>query len=158
MFYDLEFEELNGIGKILLRDYAGKLVLIVNTASACGFTPQYRELEELWQKYKDRGLIVIGVPTDDFGGQEPLTNSEIAQFCQINYGVTFLITQKSHAKGKDLHPFFLWVREQFGFLSVPRWNFYKYLISKNGEAIGWFSSLRPPLSKEITDLLEKNLP
>src|SRR5688572_18399574 len=128
MFYGFEFERLDGRGKISLRDYTGKLVLIVNTASACGFTPQYKGLEELWQRYKDRGLIVIGVPTNDFAHQEPLSNSEIEQFCQINYGVTFIMTKKSNAKGKDIHPFFLWARQQFGFLSGPKWNFYKYLV------------------------------
>jgi glutathione peroxidase len=158
MFYDFIFDKVDGSGKILLSDYAGKVVLVSNTASACGFTPQYAELEALWKKYKDRGLIVIGVPSDDFGGQEPLNNTEIGTFCELNFGVTFLITQKLHVTGKEAHPFFLWTKKEFGFLAGPKWNFYKFLIGKNGEPIEWFSSFRSPLSKNVTDLIEKNLP
>lgn len=136
---------------------AGSPVLVVNTASACGFTPQYAGLQALWEAYGPRGLKVIGVPCNDFGGQEPGSASEIGQFCQANYGVTFPIMAKEHAIGPQAHPFFRWVVEQKGFLARPRWNFYKYLINKDGTLQTFFISSTKPTSARVKKVLERAL-
>ncbi|MFM6972981.1 MAG: glutathione peroxidase, partial [Alphaproteobacteria bacterium] len=111
--YDFEFVGFNG-SKVKLSEFKNKVLLIVNTASKCGFTSQYGDLEKLHQKYKDLGLIVIGVPSNDFGGQEPLNNNEIQNFCKYNYGVNFLVTQKEVVSGKNAHPFYLFAKEKLG--------------------------------------------
>lgn len=156
--YDFEFTKIDGSTKLNLKEFRGKLILIVNTASLCGFTKQYGELETLWRTYKDRGLIVIAVPSNDFRKQEPKSNKEIADFCEVNFNISFLITEKVDVIGKDSHPLFAWTRERFGWLSGPKWNFYKFLIDKNGEPITWFSSLTSPSSKKLISIIEKNLP
>ena len=117
--YDFSFETLGG-EPMPLSQYKGKVLLIVNTASHCGFTPQYEGLEKLYQKYKDRGLVVIGVPSNDFGAQEPGSATEIQQFCKLNYGVTFPLTSKQVVSGDGAHPFYLWAHEVLGFGSAPQ--------------------------------------
>lgn len=140
-----------------LRDLAGKAVLVVNTASQCGFTPQYAGLQALWERYGPRGLVVVGVPCNDFGGQEPGNAEEIGQFCQQNYGVGFPMMSKVHAIGPQAHPFFKWVVAEKGFLARPRWNFYKYLIDKNGNLVTYFISATKPDAKRVTKAIEKIL-
>lgn len=140
-----------------LRDLAGKAVLVVNTASQCGFTPQYAGLQALWERYGPRGLVVVGVPCNDFGGQEPGSAEEIGQFCQQNYGVGFPMMSKVHAIGPQAHPFFKWVVAEKGFLARPRWNFYKYLIDKNGTLVTYFISATKPDAKRVTKAIEKIL-
>jgi glutathione peroxidase len=147
--FDFEFESLRGT-KLPLAEFAGKPVIIVNTASKCGFTPQYAGLEALWQRHKADGLVVLGVPCNDFGGQEPGSSDDITAFCQVNYGVDFPMTGKVHVKGADAHPLFRWLAAQGGFWSRPRWNFYKYLITPDGELKTWFSSLTTPNSAKFT--------
>lgn len=152
-----EFQHLLDMTSMPLHDYDGNVLLIVNTASKCGFTDQYEGLEALYQRYKTRGLVVIGVPSNDFGKQEPGSHEEIAEFCQVNYGVTFPITGKVSVSGKEAHPFYLWARETLGFGTAPKWNFHKYLVGRNGELIDYFHSTTKPLSSSLTSAVEKAL-
>ncbi len=154
--YDFSFEGLDG-QRIDLKDYKGKPMLIVNTASQCGFTSQYRQLEELYKKYSEKGLVVIGVPSNDFGGQEPGNNEEIRNFCQLNYGVTFRMAGKQIVKGDKAHPFYAWARDMLGEGSTPRWNFHKYVVGRDGRLIDYFGSMTRPDSEKITSLIEKEL-
>lgn len=131
--------------------------MIVNTASNCGFTPQYAGLEELYKKYKDKGFVIIGVPSNDFGGQEPGQGKEIADFCRVNYGVTFPMAAKEVVSGKHAHPFYQWAKNELGFASAPKWNFHKYVIDRNGKVVNYFYSVTKPNSKKITTLIEKLL-
>lgn len=155
--YGFEFQNLDEDGKIKLSDYKGKVVMVVNTASQCGFTPQYAQLQELYKKYKDKGLVIVGVPSNDFGNQEPGTGKEIAKFCEINYGVTFPLTSKYVVSGKNAHPFFLWAASKLGAETVPKWNFHKYLISRQGKLVDYFSSNTTPDSDKIVSEVEKLL-
>ncbi len=154
--YDFSFETLKG-APYPLKDLTGKPLLVVNTASKCGFTPQYKGLEALWQSYRDQGLVVIGVPSNDFGAQEPGTAEEIGAFCEMNYGVDFPMMAKVHVKGDQAHPFFKWAGAQGGFMAAPKWNFFKYLIGKDGQLANWFSSVAAPESKAVKDAVEKVL-
>ena len=154
--HDFVFENLEG-GDLRLADYAGKAVLVVNTASLCGFTPQYEGLQSLWETYRDRGLVVIGVPSADFGRQEYDSSGEIKQFCEINYGIDFPMTEKVRIKGADAHPFYLWIADQ-GRMKLPRWNFYKHLIDADGELVDWFASTTSPDSRKVIDAIEAHLP
>ena len=154
--HDFVFENLEG-GDLRLADYAGKAVLVVNTASLCGFTPQYEGLQSLWETYRDRGLVVIGVPSADFGRQEYDSPGEIKQFCEINYGIDFPMTEKVRIKGADAHPFYLWIADQ-GRMKLPRWNFYKHLIDADGELVDWFASTTSPDSRKVIDAIEAHLP
>ena len=154
--YDFSFQTLQG-QDFPLRDFAGRPLVVVNTASKCGFTPQYAGLEAIWRANRDAGLMVIGVPCNDFGGQEPGSHAEIAGFCTRNYGVDFPMMGKVHVKGDEAHPFFKWAMDQGGFLARPRWNFYKYLIGKDGGLAGWFSSLTRPDSRKFTSAVAKTL-
>lgn len=153
-FYDLSFQTIDG-KMIDFSSFKGKKVLIVNTASACGFTHQYAELQELHEKYGDK-LVILAFPCNQFGGQEPGTNSDINSFCQKNYGVSFQIFEKSDVKGADQNPIFNWLtkKELNGWNEEePSWNFCKYLVNENGELIRFFSSRVKPMSDEILNLL-----
>ena len=124
--------------------WRGRPVLVVNTASFCGYTPQYRDLEALWRQYRDRDLVVLGVPSNDFGAQEPGTAAEIRGFCDANYQVDFPLTEKNRVVGAEAHPFYRWVVAQLGDAGAPRWNFHKYLIGPDGRLAGaWPSQVRP---------------
>ena len=151
--FDFEFHSLRG-KPLPLKEFAGKPVIIVNTASKCGFTPQYAGLEALWQKHKDDGLVIIGVPCNQFGRQEPGTADDITSFCQINYGVDFPMTEKVDVKGSTAHPLFQWLAAQGGYWSRPRWNFYKYLIAPDGQLKTWFSSLTSPKSAKFNQAVD----
>ena len=140
-----------------LRQFAGRPLLIVNTASKCGFTPQYGGLQALWQRYEPDGLAVIGVPSNDFGGQEPGGADEIGAFCSRNYGVSFPMTEKLHVRGPETHPLFGWLGREGGLLSRPRWNFFKYVIGRDGRLANWFSSVTAPGSGRVQKALEKVL-
>lgn len=140
-----------------LQDLAGRPILLVNTASKCGFTPQYAGLEALWKLYGPRGLAVVGVPCNDFGGQEPGSAAEIGQFCQLNYGVSFPMMSKEHAIGPQAHPFFKWVVAEKGFLARPRWNFYKYLVGKDGSLLNYFMSGTKPEAARVKKAIERAL-
>lgn len=155
--HDFVLSRLNG-QELRLADFAGRPILIANTASKCGFTPQYAGLQTLWSENEARGLVVIGVPSNDFGNQEPGGASEIAEFCQINYGVGFPMAAKVHVKGPEADPLFRWLGDQGGFLARPRWNFFKYLIGPDGQLKTWFSSLTPPTSPRVRRAVEALLP
>jgi glutathione peroxidase len=146
--YDFSFETLAG-KPYPLADLAGRPLVVVNTASKCGFTPQYAGLEAVWKQFRDSGLVVIGVPSNDFGNQEPGSHAEISTFCEINYGVDFPMMGKVHVTGASAHPFFTWAAGQGGMLSKPRWNFFKYLVNKQGGLADWFSSLTKPDSAKF---------
>lgn len=155
--YAFSFKSLYDEKPMPLSAYRGKVILLVNTASECGFTPQYAALESVYLKYKDRGFVVIGVPSNDFGQQEPGDDAQIAQFCRINYGVTFPMTSKEVVTGKDAHPFFIWAREELGFGSAPKWNFHKYLIDRHGKLVDYYYSMTAPDSKKVEKAIETAL-
>ena len=139
------------------RDWAGRPVLVVNTASFCGFTPQYTGLEDLWRAYKDQGLVVLGVPSNDFGAQEPKSNLEVKQFCQGAYNVTFPLASKTKVRGKQAHAFYRWVHETTEGEASPRWNFHKLLIGKDGRLENWFASNKAPGSAVVRGAIEAAL-
>jgi len=138
-----------------LCEYSGKVVLVVNTASACGYTPQYQGLEALYKRYAARGLVVVGFPSNDFGGQEPGSNKEVADFCQVNYGVSFPMVEKTVVSGPRAHPLYASLSQQTG--SAPQWNFHKYLIDRNGTKVTGFASAIDPGSPRMTREIERLL-
>ena len=149
--YDIQINSLQG-KPINFGDFKGKYILFVNVASKCGFTPQYKDLEKLYQEYKDH-LIVIGVPCNQFGNQEPGSSDEIQEFCQVNYGVSFLITEKVNVKGSNQHPLYAWLTEKENNgkkSSTVRWNFQKYLVDSEGNLIDFYYSITKPTSSKIT--------
>ena len=153
--YEIKINALNG-EKINLADFKGKYILFVNVASECGFTGQYEDLQKLYETYKDR-LMVIGVPCNQFGGQEPGTPTEIQTFCKVNYGVTFLMTEKVDVKGANQHPLYQWLTQQSkngSSSSSVKWNFQKYLVGKDGKLLDYYYSATKPLSTKITKYLE----
>lgn len=152
--YDFKVPALTG-GSIDFAAYKGKKILVVNTASKCGFTPQYAELQELYKKYHDK-LVIVGFPANNFGQQEPGTNSEISEFCQKNYGVTFPMAEKVSVKGDDIHPLFKYLVSEADKLGVKdpiKWNFTKFLIDEKGKLIAVFDSKTKPMSDDITRYL-----
>jgi len=135
----------------------GKVVLAVNTASECGFTPQYQGLEALWQSYRDQGLVVLAVPSNDFGGQEPGDNAEIAAFCERRFQVSFPMLEKAPVKGPAAQPIFAWASRITGGKATPLWNFHKLLIGRDGQLLGWYTSFTKPQAKSVTDAIEAAL-
>jgi len=154
--YDFSFDKISG-GTMPLADFHGQVMLIVNTASECGFTGQYAGLEELYQKYKDRGLVVIGVPCNDFGGQEPGGDAEIKNFCETKFAVSFPMAAKAVVKGKDAHPFYQWAGGELGFGTKPKWNFHKYLVNRSGKLVDYFHSTTAPGSEKLAAAIKKLL-
>lgn len=154
--YDFKVAGLSG-GTIDFAAFKGKKILIVNTASECGYTPQYEDLQKLYEKYKDR-LVIIGFPANNFGAQEPGTNEEIAGFCKKNYGVTFPMAAKISVKGNDIAPIYRWLTEKqyngYDNTSV-KWNFQKYLINEKGELVGVYYSRAKPMGREMQEAIEK---
>jgi glutathione peroxidase len=155
--YQFEFASLDG-GTLPLASWHGRPVLVVNTASFCGYTPQYRDLQALWQRYRERGLIVLAVPSNDFGEQEPGSAAEIKEFCETTYRVDFPLTEKYGVIGAAAHPFYRWIASQLGEAGAPRWNFHKYLIGREGQLAGAWPSRVGPLDLEITGEIEAMLP
>ena len=156
--YSYSFKDINEEDVINLSDYKGKTLVVVNTASLCGFTYQYDGLQKLYDDYKDQGLVVLGVPSNDFGNQESGTNSEVIEFCESTFSITFPLTEKNVVKGKDAHPFFKWSKKELGFIGgVPRWNFHKIIIGKDGNAIAGYTALTRPSSKKFISEIEKAL-
>ncbi len=141
-----------------LSNYAGKAVLVINTASQCGFTHQYEDIQALWERYRDKGLVVLGVPSNDFGGQEPGTAAQIKEFCSVNFSVDFPLTEKTKVRGNNAHPFYVWAASELGMLAKPRWNFHKYLIDPDGRLVDWFSSPTSPTSDRMINAVERHLP
>jgi glutathione peroxidase len=153
LFFDLS---INGINSktINLSEFKGKTILLVNVASKCGFTKQYTGLQTLYDNYKDKDFLVIGVPSNQFGGQEPGSNNEIKNFCETNFNITFPITDKVDVKGKNAHVLYKWAKENYGSSTVPKWNFHKILINKEGKIQDTFNSFITPLSDKITKQIE----
>ena len=154
--HEFEFTTIGG-KPLPMSEYRGKAVLVVNTASECGFTPQYAGLQSLWQRYRDRGLVVLGVPSNDFGGQEPGDEQGIRDFCTSRYAVDFPMTSKTSVIGADAHPFYRWIETNLGEAAAPRWNFHKYLVDSEGEVVGVWPSRVEPESAEIIEALESAL-
>lgn len=141
-----------------LSAFAGRLILVANTASQCAYTGQYRDLQALHETYASRGLVVIGTPSNDFGGQEPGSEDEIAGFCTAEYGVTFALTTKVRVRGGEAHPFYRWAAETLGTLNAPRWNFHKYLVGPDGRLLKAFPSAVSPRDPRVVAAIEANLP
>lgn len=154
--HDFSFTSIEG-APLPLSDFKGKVVLLVNTASRCGFTPQYEGLQAVWERYRDRGLVVLGVPSNDFGGQEPGSEAEIKRFCEVNFNVDFPLTGKVHVVGDQAHPFYRWAAGQLGFMAKPRWNFHKYLIGPDGQLVDWFATTTKPTAAQVTQAIEAQL-
>jgi glutathione peroxidase len=154
--HDFNFTSIEG-DPLPMSRFAGQPVLVVNTASFCGFTPQYEGLQALWDRYREQGLVVLGVPSNDFGGQEPNDEAAIKTFCESNYLVDFPMTTKQKVVGSRAHPFYRWIADHRGGGGVPRWNFHKYLIGKDGRVVGDWSSRVKPLSDQIVAAVDAEL-
>ena len=152
-FYNLKFNSIEG-NQISLEDYRDKTILVVNTASFCGFTRQFSGLQNIWNKYRNDGLVVIGVPSNDFN-QEAETNTEVKNFCEVNFNVDFIMTETSSVRGDNAHPLFKYIEKNLGSRSSPKWNFYKYLINKEGLLVKWYASTTNPNSSKITKDINK---
>lgn len=155
--YDFSFKKIQNGETLPLAAFKGNVILVVNTASKCGFTKQYDGLEKLYERFKDKGLVIIGVPSNDFGHQEPGSNTEIADFCRINFGVTFPVTAKESVSGKNAHPFYQWAYTTLGFGTAPKWNFHKYLIARDGRLVDYFNSTTAPDAPRLIQAIEQQL-
>ena len=155
VFYDFNIESITG-EIINFNDYKNKVVLIVNTASYCGFTKQYEELQLLWEKYNSKGLIVLGVPSNSFN-QEKKNNSEVKEFCKVNFDISFPLSAITEVKGDEAHDLFKWAKNNHGKSAIPKWNFHKILINKEGKVEDTFTSFTKPTSKKIINKIEKIL-
>ena len=155
VFYDLQINSISG-EIIDFSKYKDKAVLVVNTASYCGFTKQYEGLQKLWEKYESKGLIVLGIPSDSFN-QEKKSNKEVKEFCEVNFDITFPLTTITDVKGENAHEIFKWAKDNYGKSAIPKWNFYKILINKEGKIEDTFSSLTKPTSQKIIQKIEKTL-
>ena len=155
-FYDLSINSIDG-DEIKFSNFKEKSILLVNVASNCGFTKQYEDLQKLYELYKSSGLIVLGVPSNQFGNQEPGNEKEIKNFCEANFNITFPMTSKYDVRGNKAHPVYLWAKESYGNSAVPKWNFHKILIDKNGKIQDTFASFTNPMSNKIKKEIEKIL-
>ena len=154
--HDFAFTGIDGEPLPLSR-FAGQPVLVVNTASRCGFTPQYDGLQQLWRRYGDRGLVVLAVPSNDFGGQEPGSNDEIRAFCTTGFGIDFPMTTRTRIRGNDAHPFYRWAAGQTSATGRPLWNFHKYLVDPEGRLAASFSTMTSPTARRLTRAVERAL-
>ena len=154
--YDFQFKDLDG-SALNLSEYKGKVIIIVNVASQCGFTKQYEDMQNIWEKYQSKGIIMLGVPSNDFGKQEPGTSEEIKNFCEAKFGITFPMTEKVSVKGPGSHPFYIWARENYGKSAIPKWNFHKIIVGRDGKIDDTFASITNPSSKKFIEAIEKSL-
>ena len=155
IFYDFKINSISG-DVINLNDYKGKPVLVVNTASYCGFTKQYDDMQELWERYKDKGLIVLGIPSNSFN-QEKKNNNKVKEFCEVNFNINFPMTTITEVKGENSHELFKWAEKNYGKSAIPKWNFHKILINKEGKIEETYNSFTKPMSKKITSKIESLL-
>ena len=155
VFYDLQINSISG-ELIDFKKFKDKAVLVVNTASYCGFTKQYEDLQKLWEKYESKGLVVLGIPSNSFN-QEKKSNIEVKEFCEVNFEISFPLTAITDVKGENAHEIFKWAKENHGKSAIPKWNFYKILINKEGKVEDTFSSLTKPTSHKIISKIEKTL-
>ena len=152
--YDFNFSGLDG-NQINLKDYENKVIVVVNVASRCGYTPQYEGLQTLWDNFKN-DLVVIGIPTNNFK-QEPKNNEEIKKFCDTNFGISFPMTEKMDVIGNNAHPFFKWAKKNYGIGAIPKWNFHKIIIGKDGKVANTFASFTKPTSKKFLNFINKEI-
>ena len=152
--YDFAFKDLDG-SELSLAEFKNKVIIVVNVASQCGFTSQYEDMQKIWKKYQAKGVIMLGIPSNDFGQQEPGTNKEIKNFCEAKFGITFPMTEKVSVKGTDAHPFYIWAKENHGKSAVPKWNFHKIIIDRTGKVAETFLSITNPSSKKFKKTIEK---
>ena len=155
IFYDFKINSITG-DQIDLKNFKGKPVLIVNTASYCGFTKQYNDMQELWEKYRNKGLIVLGIPSNSFN-QEKNSNSAVKEFCEVNFNINFPLTEITDVKGDNAHEIYKWAKANYGKSAVPKWNFYKILINREGKVEDTYASLTSPTSKKIAKKIESLL-
>jgi glutathione peroxidase len=153
--HNFEFMGIDG-QSIKISDYKEKVVVVVNVASRCGFTKQYEDLQNLWTNYKDNNLVVIGVPTNDFK-QEPASNKDIKDFCETNFNIDFPLTEKLNVLGENAHPFYKWAKENHGNGAIPKWNFHKIIIGKDGKVADTFASITNPSSKKFINFIEEQI-
>ena len=146
----------SNLEEVSLRDFKNKVILVVNVASRCGFTKQYEDLQELWEKYKSKGLVVFGVPSNSFN-QEKSSNNDVKEFCEVNFNINFPLSSIYEVKGKNAHEIFKWAKDNHGSSAVPKWNFHKILINKEGKVQDTFASFTKPMSKKITKAIENIL-
>ena len=153
--HEFSFKNING-GEINLKNYKNNVIVVVNVASRCGFTSQYEDLQNLWSNYKDKNLVIIGVPTNNFK-QEPGSNKDIKDFCETNFNIDFPITEKNSVLGENAHPFYKWAKDNFGKAAIPKWNFHKIIIGKDGKVLDTFTSITNPSSKKFINFIEKQI-
>ena len=154
--YDYKFNDIEG-SELNLNKFKNKVIVVVNVASQCGFTKQYEDMQKVWENYQNKGVVMLGVPSNDFGKQEPGTSEEIKNFCEAKFGITFPMTAKVSVKGENAHPFYIWARENHGKSAIPKWNFHKIIISKDGKVLDTFASMTNPSSKRFIKAIEKAL-
>ena len=152
--YDYQFTDLEG-KELRLSKFKNKVIVVINVASQCGFTKQYEDMQKIWEVYQSKGVVVLGVPSNDFGNQEPGDSSEIKNFCESKFGITFPMTEKVTVKGKNAHPFYIWARDNHGKSAIPKWNFHKIIINKSGKVEETFASITNPSSERFINALEK---
>ena len=152
--YDFNFKDLDG-SPLSLSNYKGKVIVAINVASQCGFTNQYEDMQQVWEKYQSKGIVILGIPSNDFGKQEPGSNEDIKNFCEAKFGISFPMTEKVSVKGSEAHPFYIWAQKNYGKSAIPKWNFHKIIIDKNGKVAETFSSITNPSSKKFIKALEK---
>ena len=154
--YDYKFNDIDG-SELNLNKFKNKVIVVVNVASQCGFTKQYQDMQKIWDNYQDKGVVMLGVPSNDFGKQEPGTSEEIKNFCEAKFGITFPMTKKVFVKGENAHPFYIWARKNHGKSAIPKWNFHKIIIGKDGKVLDTFASMTNPSSKKFIKAIEKAL-
>ena len=154
--YDYKFNDIDG-SELNLNKFKNKVIVVVNVASQCGFTKQYEDMQKVWENYQNKGVVMLGVPSNDFGKQEPGTSEEIKNFCEAKFGITFPMTEKVSVKGENAHPFYIWARENYGKSAIPKWNFHKIIIGKDGKVLNTFTSMTSPSSKKFIKAIEKAL-
>jgi len=154
--YDFSFNDING-NLLTLSQYKNKIIIVVNVASQCGFTKQYDDMQKIWNLYNKKGVVILGVPSNDFGKQEPGTNEDIKDFCESKFGITFPMTEKVSVKGEGAHSFYQWASKNYGKSAVPKWNFHKIVIGRSGKVADTFSSITKPTSKRFVKKLESLL-
>ena len=154
--YDFNFKSLEG-NNMSLAEYKNKVIIVVNVASQCGFTKQYEDMQNIWEKYQSKGIVMLGIPSNDFGDQEPGSSKDIKNFCEAKFGITFPMTEKVSVKGEKAHPFYKWAKENYGTSAIPKWNFHKIMIGKDGKIFDTFASITNPSSKRFIKAIEKAL-
>ena len=150
------FKDLDG-SNLNLSDYKEKVIVVVNVASQCGFTNQYEDMQKVWESYQKKGIVMLGIPSNDFGNQEPGNSKDIKNFCEAKFGITFPMTEKVSVKGENAHPFYKWAKKNHGNSAVPKWNFHKIIIGKDGKIKDTFASITNPSSKKFIKAIEEYL-